>query len=277
MDAPPIQYARTDDDVNIAYWTLGEGPPLVILNTLAVSDIEYEWTVGDIQRWYVGLARHRRVVRLDYRGSGLSMWHTATAELDKYVRDVVCVIERLKVDRVSMLGCGVSAPVAVRYAALWPERLNRLVLFNPYLGGPGETVTARVNEERSLARGSRDRWARTLTKWFDPDDADAGGFLPHLFTARLPDAHQAMVQMLESLDVDLSAVHTPTLCLVRETDVDGSPRAVGPAETIPGVRVETFPGSALVPYFQGADEIREAVEAWLNGHSQADGYRNSRI
>ena len=24
MDAPPIQYARTDDGVNIAYWTLGE-------------------------------------------------------------------------------------------------------------------------------------------------------------------------------------------------------------------------------------------------------------
>ncbi len=25
MDAPQIQYARTDDGVNIAYWTLGEG------------------------------------------------------------------------------------------------------------------------------------------------------------------------------------------------------------------------------------------------------------
>jgi hypothetical protein len=27
MDAPPIQYARTEDGVNIAYWTLGDGPP----------------------------------------------------------------------------------------------------------------------------------------------------------------------------------------------------------------------------------------------------------
>ena len=25
MDAPPIQYARTEDGVNSAYWTLGEG------------------------------------------------------------------------------------------------------------------------------------------------------------------------------------------------------------------------------------------------------------
>jgi hypothetical protein len=29
MDAPPIQYARTEDGVNIAYWTLGEEPFLV--------------------------------------------------------------------------------------------------------------------------------------------------------------------------------------------------------------------------------------------------------
>ncbi len=27
MDAPPIQYARTEDGVNIAYWA--EGPPAV--------------------------------------------------------------------------------------------------------------------------------------------------------------------------------------------------------------------------------------------------------
>jgi hypothetical protein len=25
MDAPPIQYTRTSDGVNIAYWTPGEG------------------------------------------------------------------------------------------------------------------------------------------------------------------------------------------------------------------------------------------------------------
>jgi hypothetical protein len=25
-----VQYAKTSDDVNIAYWTMGEGPPLVV-------------------------------------------------------------------------------------------------------------------------------------------------------------------------------------------------------------------------------------------------------
>ena len=29
MDAPPIQYAKTSDGVNIAYTTAGGGPPVV--------------------------------------------------------------------------------------------------------------------------------------------------------------------------------------------------------------------------------------------------------
>ena len=31
MDAPPIQYARTSDGADIAYWTMGDGPPLLQL------------------------------------------------------------------------------------------------------------------------------------------------------------------------------------------------------------------------------------------------------
>lgn len=31
MDCPPIQYCRTVDGVNIAYWTLGEGPTVAIV------------------------------------------------------------------------------------------------------------------------------------------------------------------------------------------------------------------------------------------------------
>jgi hypothetical protein len=30
MEAPRIQYAKTSDGVNIAFWTLGEGPAVVL-------------------------------------------------------------------------------------------------------------------------------------------------------------------------------------------------------------------------------------------------------
>jgi hypothetical protein len=39
---PQVRYCTTSDAVNIAYWTLGEGPPLIHLAFLA-SHIGLEW------------------------------------------------------------------------------------------------------------------------------------------------------------------------------------------------------------------------------------------
>ena len=45
MDAPPIQYARTEDGVNIAYWTLGEGVPMVFAVPATGSHLGLEWAI----------------------------------------------------------------------------------------------------------------------------------------------------------------------------------------------------------------------------------------
>ena len=52
MDAPSIQYARTDDGASIAYWRIGEGPPLVHGPLFPYSHIEMEWQNPDVRRWY---------------------------------------------------------------------------------------------------------------------------------------------------------------------------------------------------------------------------------
>ena len=40
---PRIQYAQTADGVSIAFWTLGEGMPLVHLPNLPLSHMQMEW------------------------------------------------------------------------------------------------------------------------------------------------------------------------------------------------------------------------------------------
>jgi hypothetical protein len=40
---PRIQYAQTSDGVSIAFWTLGEGMPLVGMPTPPFSHIQLEW------------------------------------------------------------------------------------------------------------------------------------------------------------------------------------------------------------------------------------------
>ena len=58
---------RTEDGVNIAYWTLGDGPPLLHLINHVFSHVELEWQVPALRQWYERLAAHFQVVRFDFR------------------------------------------------------------------------------------------------------------------------------------------------------------------------------------------------------------------
>ena len=87
MDAPPIQYARTDDGVNIAYWTLGEGRPFISTPAIPGTHLREEWNVAHLRAWYESISRDRQVVRYDPRGFGLSDRDVAEVSLDADTQD----------------------------------------------------------------------------------------------------------------------------------------------------------------------------------------------
>jgi len=63
MDRPLVRYVSTDDGVSIAYWKVGQGPPLVILPTLPYSHILVEWDTPEWRRGYELAASARTGVR----------------------------------------------------------------------------------------------------------------------------------------------------------------------------------------------------------------------
>ena len=91
---PRIQYAQTADGVSIAFWTLGEGMPLVHLPVL-FSHVQLEWQIAECRRWYESLAQNRKLVRYDTRGLGLSERNVAEFSPDTMVLDVEAVVDRL--------------------------------------------------------------------------------------------------------------------------------------------------------------------------------------
>ena len=68
---PQIQYAKTEDGVNIAYSTLGEGKPFVFMPA-PFSHLQLDWETPEFRIWYEQLAEERMLVRYDIRGTGLS-------------------------------------------------------------------------------------------------------------------------------------------------------------------------------------------------------------
>ena len=115
MDAPPIQYARTEDGVNIAYWTLGVGPPIVHLHSHVVSHLDLEWEVPAFRSWYESMAEDFQVVRLNLRGGGLSDPVPENLGLAGYLRDINAVMDRLGLDQFALFGCWFASTIAIAY------------------------------------------------------------------------------------------------------------------------------------------------------------------
>ena len=132
---PRIQYARTSDGVSIAFWTLGEGMPLVVMASPPFSHIQLEWQWPQWRRSYEQLAEKRMVVRYDGRGSGMSDRDVADLSLEAQMRDLEAVVERLGLQRFALLGYVDSGVVAIGYAVRHPERVSHLVLWGSQARG----------------------------------------------------------------------------------------------------------------------------------------------
>jgi pimeloyl-ACP methyl ester carboxylesterase/DNA-binding winged helix-turn-helix (wHTH) protein len=144
-----IRYCRSPDGVRVAYATSGTGPPLVkAANWLTHLDLE--WSSPIWAHWLDGLAGHRKLVRYDERGCGLSDWDVADFGLDAWVDDLALVVDAAGLDRFALLGVSQGGAVAIAYAVRYPERVERLVLSGAYCRG--RVARASTDDELEEAR-----------------------------------------------------------------------------------------------------------------------------
>src|SRR5580658_2160996 len=107
----------------VAVSDVGAGPPVVLLHGLACGK----------RMWFhqIGALRSRfRVIAYDQRGHGLT---DAPANATDYsaahlARDLVGVLDALKIERAAIVGFSLGGGPALALAASKPERVSRLVL-----------------------------------------------------------------------------------------------------------------------------------------------------
>ena len=113
-----MQYAKTSDDVRIAYISLGDGPPLVFASNIFGDAHNYRvrWPhVRVVTDSLVGLGW--RVVRYDHRGMGSSDRNVEDVSLSGRVRDLAAVVGALGFSRFALAGVDIGAATAVAYTA----------------------------------------------------------------------------------------------------------------------------------------------------------------
>ena len=133
MEVPDVSYARSGD-VAIAYQVFGEGPAdLVFLPFL--SNLYTLWEFDRWERFCERLAVGRRVVLINPRGVGLSD-RARGFTVESRVDDIRAVMDAQGLGA-RAVACHRSTrrPPSAVFAASYPDRVERLLLFNPVRRG----------------------------------------------------------------------------------------------------------------------------------------------
>lgn len=190
--APPqeVRYATCADGAKIAYACCGEGVPIV-RGTMWISHLDYDLNCqigfGPMVRV---LVRGHRVIRYDRRGQGLSDRNVLPGSLDTAVADLKAVVDAAELSRFVLWGCEPSVPCAIRFAAFYPERVERLILSAGFVRG----IMARGEAAWSAARSDA---TKTLIEEHWADENPQIRLM--ILTPSYPGATQAQMRSLDEL------------------------------------------------------------------------------
>ena len=264
--ASGVQYARTTDGVGIAVRTLGQGSPLLYLTGGPWSHVDLS-QIPESRRWYERLAQDRMLVRYDVRGTGLSERSVSDFSLDAHVRDVEAIVDRLRLDRVALLGAADAGPVAIAYAARHPERVSHLVLWCAW-ARTADITSPRIQAWRGLLDQDWELMTETCAHlalgWSAGETGrQAAAWLKEAVT---PETARAALDALAAFDATplLPRVQAPSLVLHRQGIWFPLDIARDLAARLPDARLLALPGESTAPYLGDVEAVADAIETFLN-------------
>src|SRR5712691_12023756 len=116
-------------EVAIAYQVVGEGPFDLVWVPAAVSNVELLWEDERRARFFRAVASFCRLITFDKRGTGLSDRVAGVADLETRMDDVRAVMDAAGSERAAIVGVSEGGPMAILFAATYPDRCWALVLY----------------------------------------------------------------------------------------------------------------------------------------------------
>ena len=275
-EIPPIRYAKTSDGVHIAYQTLGEGPPDLVVVEGFVSNVEISWEEPHIERFRRELARFSRLVLFDKRGVGSSDRVPGAATLEQRMDDILAVMDAVGTERVVLMGLSEGAPASVLFAATYPERVQALILCGGMARStwaedyPWATPADALLE--SAAWVEPDLWDGTDIETWSPSQADNAEVIAWMGRYRrqsiTPGALAQLYLMFLEIDVRavLPSINVPTLVMHRRGDRVVNRRAgEWMASQIAGARYVELEGQDHFPWSGDPATPLDEIEEFLTG------------
>jgi len=121
------RYAKSDE-LSIAYQVSGKGPDLVFIPG-SLSHVELGWETPPMMQIFRRLSQFSRMITFDKRGTGLSDRSAELPTLEERMDDVRAVMDAAECEKAAIVGISEGGPMALLFAATYPERVAALVLW----------------------------------------------------------------------------------------------------------------------------------------------------
>jgi pimeloyl-ACP methyl ester carboxylesterase/DNA-binding CsgD family transcriptional regulator len=254
----------------VAYELTGEGPPLV-LPAWWVSHLELDWRDPEYRSFWESLARGYTLARYDRLGVGMSDREVGPDDvsLERDVAVLEALLDELGWERAVLVGGSSGGCAAVAFAARYPERVERLLLYGAYAAGGS---IAPVDVRAAVLDAVRSHWGLGSRLLADIFLADAGTAEHERFARfqRAATSAEIAAMLLEStysndVRTELAQVQVPTLVLHRRSD-RAIPYRLGRelAAAIPRAALIPLLGKAHLPWAGDSDSVVRAARSALD-------------
>jgi pimeloyl-ACP methyl ester carboxylesterase len=254
------------DGGQIYYETCGQGPQaLVLIHDGVVNSASFD------DMWPI-LCRDFRVVRYDRRGYGKSPAAKAPYSPQE---DLAAVMAEAKMDHASLVGFSFGGGLAVSYAILHPDQVDRLVIAGASLNGfqPSPAFGKRIqhimlpmivgNMDAVAANASRETWIMA------PGHEEARVKATALMKAYPQDLRHQMRDPIKGWPSDLPrmpGLKVPTLILTGDHDIADNQAASGAAQAlIPGSKRIVVDDAGHLMQLEHPKEVAGLIADFVKG------------
>lgn len=260
-----LSFFTTGDGCRLAYRLDGsaDNPVLVLSNSIGTALNMWDAQIEE-------LSKHFHVLRYDTRGHGASSAPAGPYSVDRMGRDVVELLDELKISRAHFCGISFGGLVGQWLGIHTPDRIERLILSNTssYLGPPEQwdgLVTAALQAEDTSAIADT-----FLTNWFPPHMLEAEEAIIEPFRTTLlamqPEGFAGCFAAIRDADTRRTVVliSSPTLVIAGEHDTVCLPsHGELIAKTVPGAQYVVLPVVHLSNVEQPTDFLNTVLDFLL--------------
>jgi class 3 adenylate cyclase/pimeloyl-ACP methyl ester carboxylesterase len=274
---PETRYAKSEDGY-VAYQVFGRGGSDQLLIGNWASNIEVMWEHPSMARYLDRLGHFGRVICFDKRGAGVSdpVALGALPTLENWMDDARIVLDAVGSEKAALIGDAEGGPMAMMFAATYPQRTRALVLVNTFarmLRAENYSIGMPQEAAERLLQIWESAWGTGIVLELSAPSV-AGDPELQRWTGRYgrlsasPAVSTRMYQWVLQVDVRsvLPSIQAPTLILHRaENRHYRVPMGRYLAEHIPGAKYVELPGADWYPPFVNAEPVLDEIEEFLTG------------